>query len=117
MNVVECDNVPEVPVTVTAYVCSCWLNAPVPEPQPLIPLTAAMPAISSNNVDRVRLNRLLARRILPAKGSRSKARENGASLLPSPFTGCAAAEFTGNCMDKVTAVVPAPAARVEGEKL
>ena len=110
---VELDRLFEVPVTVTVYACGALLMEP---PQPLTPAAAARhkPAISNTVI--VRLNRLPALRNLPAKGNRSRASENGASLRPSWPARSAAAEVCGNWIVIVSVVGPAPAAMLAGEK-
>lgn len=84
-------------------------------PQPLTPAAARLrPRISSTEI--VRLSRLPVLRNAPAKGSRSSASEKGTSLRPRLPVGCAAAEFSGIWMVRVSGVLPAPATVPFGEK-
>lgn len=107
---VELDWLFEVPVTVTVYVLLDEL------PQPLTPAAARLrPRISSTEI--VRLIRLPVLRNAPAKGSRSSASENGARVRPRLPVGCAAAEFSGIWMVRVSGVLPAPATVPFGEKI
>lgn len=100
----------EVPVTITVYTFGAE------PPQPLTPAAARLrPRISSTEI--VRLSRLPVLRNAPAKGNRSSASENGASLRPRLSVGCNAAESCGNWMVRVSGVLPAPAAMPVGEKV
>lgn len=102
----------DVPVTVTVYACGLLEEAP----QPLTLAAATTPRNKSRDTEIMRLRRLPPLRHEPAKGNRTSASENGASVRQRSIAGCAAAEACGNWMVRVSLVVPAPAAMPAGEK-